>query len=164
MLASVIASSSPGLLDLTYGGDHSPSGVLDARMPAKTVQMILAMEPRVRASFPSNGQKTDCRYASSAWMRAFRAVGIAADVAGGDGVDEDAFTSDWKLVPPEARSGYREDDGQVHRHYWLLLTPDLLLFDPTAHQFDTRAGVSLERYIVDGEPIVSSPPSGRGRP
>jgi len=76
---------------------------------------------------------------------------------GGVGIDEEQSTSDWQLVPAEARSGYRESDGQIHRHFWLLIGPDHLLFDPTAHQFDNKGGVSLDQYTIDGRPVTETP-------
>lgn len=39
----------------------------------------------------------------------------------------------------------------MHRHYWLEIGLERLIVDPTAHQFDHRGGMSLDRYTVDGE-------------
>ena len=41
----------------------------------------------------------------------------------------------------------------MHRHYWLEIGADRLIFDPTAHQFDDRGGVQLDRYTAGGEPL-----------
>ena len=44
----------------------------------------------------------------------------------------------------------------MHRHYWLEVGPDRLIFDPTAHQFDDNGGVWLDRYTIDGMPLRPS--------
>ncbi len=78
---------------------------------------------------------------------------LAVWTNGGEGVDDDVVSSDYRIVPLDKRSGYRERDGQVHRHYWLEIGPERFLFDPTAHQFDDTGGVSLDRYTVNGEAL-----------
>lgn len=80
--------------------------------------------------------------------------GVPVRTIGGEGVDDDVFC-DYRLVPIELRSGYREADSQVHRHYWLVIGDGRRLLDPTAHQFDRRGGVSPDRYVVDGMPIIA---------
>lgn len=79
--------------------------------------------------------------------------GLAVRTFGGEGVDDDSPSSDFRIAPLDRRTGYREGDNVVHRHYWLEIGADRRIFDPTAHQFDDRAGVSLDRYTVDGEPL-----------
>lgn len=130
MAASISESASPGLLDFAYDGDHTPSGVLDEHMPSQIVRAILAAEPPVRGSFVSHAQRMDCRYSCAAWRGALLQDGVQVSGEGGVGIDEEQYTSDWQTVPVEARSGYREADGEVHRHFWLTLGPDRLLFDP----------------------------------
>jgi len=95
----------------------------------------------------------DCRHACFTWERALQARGLSAATNGGEGVDDDPLSSDYKIAPRDKRSGYREDDGVVHRHYWLEVGAERLIFDPTAHQFDVKGGVSLDRYTVRGEPL-----------
>lgn len=146
MAAAIVPSASPGLLDLWYDGDPSPSGCIDARMSGEILRIILALAQSVRGSFPDDAQKADCRYASAAWARSLSREGVEAQDEGGVGVDEEQVTSDWKLVPSEERSGYRRaNDDQIHLHFWLLLGPEHLLFDPTAHQFDDKGGVAIEQ-------------------
>lgn len=95
----------------------------------------------------------DCRHACSAWERALKSQGLAVRTFGGEGVDDDSPSSDFRIAPLDRRTGYREDDNVVHRHYWPEIGADRLIFDPTAHQFDDRGGVSLDRYTVNGEPL-----------
>lgn len=154
MAASIVLSASPGLLDVTYQGDQSLSGVLDARAAPQIRAAILAAEPEAREALDSIGRRMDCGYACAAWRRALTRHSVAAEEVGGLGVDDDELTSDYRIVPEESRSGYREGDGLVHRHFWLLVGPDRVLFDPTAHQFDTKGGVALERYVIAGHPIT----------
>jgi uncharacterized protein YodC (DUF2158 family) len=79
------------------------------------------------------------------------AAGGDFELCGGEGVDDEVFRG-YRLVPLDERSGYREDDGFVHRHWWLGYGPGRLIFDPTVHQFDDRGGVSLDRYVIQGKP------------
>ena len=142
----------PRLVDFTYPGEAKPDGVLAATMPPELMAIVAAVAGSVRNEL--DGRRRDCRYACAAWLRALACHGIACECCGGEGVDDDVFV-DYVLVPLNRRSGYLEADRLVHRHHWLLLGPDRRLFDPTAHQFDDRGGISLDNYIVDGQPVYS---------
>ena len=48
----------------------------------------------------------------------------------------------------------RIDDNGVVAHWWLIVGVDERIFDPTAHQFDLRGGISVFRYIVEDRPFV----------
>lgn len=99
-------------------------------------------------------QRMDCRYACAAWKRALRRREVDVEMQGGEGVDDPVFR-DYRLVPLDLRSGYREGDDRVHRHFWLGVGAERRVFDPTAHQFDDTGGVSLDRYTLDGEALSS---------
>ena len=141
------------LQHFSYPGEDEPAGVIEHGVSEDAVAVIDALAQAVRDSlYASPGQRQDCRYACAAWERALRARGIDVQLRGGEGVYDEVFVG-YRLVPLDRRSGYRESDDQVHRHYWLEIDADGLIFDPTAHQFDDRGGVSLDRYTVDGEPL-----------
>jgi hypothetical protein len=142
----------PALVDFTYPGGEAPSGVMDSAIPPNLRALIEAMGPSIDDGLGS--RRLDCRYACDAWRRAFARHGVACLLSGGEGVD-DEVTRGHRLVPLDRRSGYRESDGLIHRHYWLRIGADRHLFDPTAHQFDRNGGVALERYLVDGIPLAA---------
>lgn len=145
------------LQDFYYPSEDEPAGVLERGLSQDVVALIDKLAEAVRVSLDASpGQRRDCRYACAAWERALRAHGIDVQLRGGEGVDDEVFVG-YRLVPLDRRSGYRESDDQVHRQYWLETDADRLIFDPTAHQFDDRGGVSLDRYTVNGEPLW--PPS-----
>jgi hypothetical protein len=143
------------LLDFYYPGDNDPAGVIEGVAAAEFVETLSVLAPQVRHGLDViKDRGMDCRHASVAWERALRAHGLHARMVGGEGTDDDVFTSDYRLVALDRRSGYRRaDDDIVHRHYWLEVGPDRLIFDPTAHQFDDKGGVSLDRYTIEGTPL-----------
>ncbi len=146
------------LLDL----GEAASGCLEVYergLPTAVSRLLLAEAPRVREGLDALGAKRrwDCGYAVAAWKRELQGANVVFAEAGGVGVDEPAEDAFYRTIPLSRRSGYLEGDGQVHRHWWLLIGPGRHLFDPTAHQFDNRGGVSLDRYIVDGMPIRQVP-------
>lgn len=139
------------LLDFSYPGSRTPHGIIEAAMPAELLHDIAANAGAVEASLVGRGDlRFDCRHACHRWQLQLRRFGHLVRQEGGVGIDEDEFSSDFRLVPPALRSGYREGDGRVHRHFWLLVGVGCYLFDPTAHQFDKRGGLALDRYYVDG--------------
>jgi hypothetical protein len=139
------------LIDFTYPEETVPAGVIERGTNAATIAVIDEVAGQVRYSLDSRpGHVMDCRYACAAWARALRSRGIVVELDGGEGIDDEVFV-DYQLVPVDRRSGYREADGLVHRHYWLVLGKELRLFDPTAHQFDSRGGVSRERYTTGAD-------------
>jgi hypothetical protein len=144
------------LTDFTYPADERPAGVFERAMSDAVITTINGDAEIVGHSLATaRGQRQDCRY-SCAWERTLRSRGLDLELLGGEGVDGDDFTLDYQAVPLDRRSGYREGDGLVHRHYWLGIGPDRLIFDPTAHQFDDRAGC---RWIVTpsaGRPATAS--------
>lgn len=129
------------------------------------IQVIRDVAASIRDGLDATpGQRRNCLRACSDWTRALSERGIDVQVIGGEGVDDDVFTSDRRLVRLDERSGYREDDDQVHRHYWLGIGSERLIFDPTAHQFDDKGDVALDRYTIDSMPAISSrTPWQRGR-
>lgn len=144
-------ASQPTLLDFRYPASHLPHGVIEKGMPAAIVADITAAAPALEASLTGHGDlRFDCRHACHRWGIQLRGLGHLVRQEGGVGIDEDAFTSDYRLIAAELRSGYRESDGLIHRHFWLLLGANCHLFDPTAHQFDARGGFAADRYVVDG--------------
>jgi hypothetical protein len=141
------------LIDFTYPGEDQPAGVFERGLSQDLVAIVDALADSVRVGLDiSPGQRRDCMYTCAAWERALRACGTEVQLRGGVGVDDEAFVG-YRLVPLDRRSGYREADDEVHRHFWLEIGGDHLIFDPTAHQFDERGGVSLDRYTVNGEPL-----------
>ncbi|HVA84748.1 MAG TPA: hypothetical protein VNF73_00375 [Candidatus Saccharimonadales bacterium] len=150
----------PRLIDFVYPGDAAPCGVAEAGMPDELTATILDLAGTVRDdldTFP--GRRSDCRQACASWLRVLDTRGILAASVGGEGVDDDLFVG-YMLVPLDQRSGYRESDDRVHRHYWLALGENGWLFDPTAHQFDDKGGVAFARYVLDGLPIRPAPEVG----
>lgn len=142
------------LSDFTYPDRVSPVGVIDSSMPPEIVRVIAALAPAIGRALAGPPDRTlECGLACKFWMEGLQRVGVPARIIGGVGVDDDAFTSNYQLVPLDRRSGYQEGDGQVHRHFWLVIGDERLIFDPTAHQFDTKGGVSWDRYVVDGSPF-----------
>jgi hypothetical protein len=142
------------LTDFAYPGEDPPAGVTERGMPAEVLGSIAAIAGDVRRGLDAfSGRRMDCRHACSAWQSALRVAGHDVVTSGGEGVDDEVFTSNYRLVSRDRRSGYRQlDDDVVHRHYWLEVGADRLIFDPTAHQFDSKGGVRLDRYTIDGEP------------
>lgn len=141
----------PTLVDFGYPGSQAPHGVIEEGAPVKVLHDIAASAAAIEASLVGRGDlRFDCRHACHRWQLQLRRFGHLVRQEGGVGIDEDAFTSDYCLIAPALRSGYREGDGLVHRHFWLLVGVGCYLFDPTAHQFDAKGGLELDRYLVDG--------------
>ena len=140
------------LVDFFYPGDERPAGVVERAVGADVLATIEALAAPMNERFRAvPAQRGDCRYASAAWERALNGEGLDARFVGGEGIDADVHRG-YMLVPLDRRSGYLEVDGLVHRHFWLEIGPERHIFDPTAHQFDDRGGVSLQRYVTDGVP------------
>ena len=146
------------LRDFAYPGEMEPAGVIELSMSHEVVTIIEANADLVRLNldaFPA--RRKDCRHACGSWQRVLMLHRVAVKTAGGEGVDDGDYSSDYRFVPLDRRSGYRVAlDDLVHRHYWLEIGPERLIFDPTAHQFDEKGGVSLDRYTLDGKPVLVS--------
>jgi len=142
--------------DFAYPEEAEPTGVIERGMGEEFVAIVANVADEVRRNLEAfRGRRLDCRHACLAWERALRPEGFHVEVVGGEGVDGDVFSPDYRLVPLDQRSGYREGDDVVHRHYWLEIGTQRLIFDPTAHQFDDKGGVSRDRYVVDGLPAIA---------
>jgi hypothetical protein len=140
------------LVDFAYPDNEDHIGVIEREMPSLIVTAITEDATLVAASL--GGRRGDCLWACPAWQRVLGARGVRGETMGGVGVDDDAFDALYQLIPHESRSGYREDDGQIRQHWWLAVGAEALLFDPTGHQFDDKGGLSLDRYVIDGEPWI----------
>ena len=144
--------SDPRLVDVFYPDDERPAGVVERAVGVDIIGKIGALAAVMNERFRTvPAQRDDCRYASAAWERTLQGEGVDARFVGGEGIDEDVHRG-YMLVPLDRRTGYLEGDGLMHRHYWLEIGPERHIFDPTAHQFDDRGGVALERDIIDGVP------------
>lgn len=141
----------PRLADFTYPQEPTPAGVVEGAMPGELKEAIRGLAVAVRAELDAiPGRGLDCRHACSSWRRALTRNGVSVEGTGGEGEDDDVYDVAFRFVPLDERSGYRESDGRVHRHYWLAVGVEGWLFDPTAHKFDGSGGVSFDRYVVDG--------------
>lgn len=145
------------LRDFAYPGETAPAGVIERSMSHEVVGIIEANADRVRDNLDAfSGRRMGCRHACRSWERVLTLHRVAVETVGGEGVDDGDYSSDYRVVPLDRRSGYREAlDDLVHRHYWLEIGPERLIFDPTAHQFDEKGGVSLGRYTLDGQPVLA---------
>jgi hypothetical protein len=142
-------------VEFRYPDAVAPCGIIETGMPAPVCEAIHRFAGSVGGGLAAVGHRCHCLAAASEWLRVLeqtlRGTSIAVRLEGGPGVDEeDQFDPNYRTIPLDRRSGYREADGLVHRHFWLLIGPDQLVFDPTAHQFDAKGGVHLDRYVLDG--------------
>jgi hypothetical protein len=136
----------PAFEAFTYPGDDQPSGEIQLTVSPGTRALVNQLGSRVRAQIPV-GYHGDCVWETIEWSRQLQEH-VPVRRVGGNGIDDPQFGSDYATVPP---SGYREADGMVHRHWWLLLDEQEALFDPTVRrQFDDKVGFSPERYVLDG--------------
>jgi hypothetical protein len=136
-------------LEFAYPGEQ-PSGVIERGTPLEIVRIIGERAAEVSGSFRFPKMRGDCGYATSAWERTLRTAGVVACRSiGGAGQHEITVPA----TPLARVSGYRTDDDGVVRHFWLLVGPAEHLFDPTAHQFDNRGGISEDRYWLEGGPF-----------
>lgn len=130
-----------------YPGDERPAGEIQTSVSPTTRDLINQASSDVRAELISLGHDGDCIWEAIWWRRQLE-PDIIVERVGGDGIDDPLAGSDYRFVPP---SGYRESDGEVHRHWWLLLEEGRHVFDPTIHrQFDHKAGFAPDRYVLDG--------------
>lgn len=149
--------------DFTYPGEGLPEGVMERGLSKDAVSVIGEEAASIRRGLDVTGQRRDCRRACGDWIRALSKREIDVQLLGGEGIDGEVVTSDYRVVPPELASGYREDDDLVHRHYWLGIGAERLIFDPTAYQFDDKGGVSFDRYTIDGESLTTMRAKSWGR-
>jgi hypothetical protein len=137
----------PAFADFSYPSDDVPRGVTESGLDLDTVDVIQRLAPAVGAALgPRIG---DCLRASTAWWQALQARGFPSIMAGGFGQHIDTVPA---TVADTLRGYLTEDDGVV-THWWLMFGPQGLVFDPTAHQFDHRGGVSKKRYLINGVPL-----------
>ena len=148
-------------LDFYYPWDNGrPSGVYETGIGEDVVSEIESIaavwpEPDPRADrWPFVKDICDCKIAVR-WSELLRGRQI-------DCCYEGVMTDDPDEEPP---TGYRVKSGLVVVHYWVVIGDERRVFDPTASQFHTggicqlgrrldRGGISLDRYIVDGERLV----------
>lgn len=136
-----------------YSGDEQASGEIQLTVSPETRALIDRLSSQVRALIPV-GHHGDCIWETIEWCRQL-GEHIRVERVGGNGIDDPQFGSDYRRLPP---SGYREEDGEVHRHWWLLLDEQEQVFDPTVHrQFDSKGGFSPNRYVLDGVAQVRRP-------
>lgn len=106
------------LQDFFYPGEDEPAGVIERELSADVVAVIDAVAGDVRRSLDASpGRRMDCRHACSVWERALKSQGLAVRTFGGEGLDDDSPSSDFRIAPLDWRTGYREGDNVVHRHY-----------------------------------------------
>jgi hypothetical protein len=144
--------SDPRLIDFAYPGDEGPTGVFERGMPEEIVEAIAEHATFIAASLGPRAR--DCLWACPAWERRLKGRGVEVRTLGGVGIDDEVFDAAYRSIPLDRRSGYREDDGQIHQHWWLAVGTESLVFDPTGHQFDDKGGISLDGYVIDGEPWI----------
>lgn len=139
------------LMDFSYPGEDQPVGVVARTIDRDVLAVIDRLAPMVRQALDLVPERRwDCRYTCSAWRGQLDELGVEVREEGGVGEDDEAFTADRRFIPLDERSGYRESDGRIHRHWWLRVGSGHWLFDPTAHTFEDRGGVETARYVVDG--------------
>jgi hypothetical protein len=99
------------LPDFFYPGEDEPDGVVERELSADVIAVIDAVADDVRRSLDAfSGRRMDCRHACSAWERALKSQGLAIRAFGGEGVDDDSPSSDFRIAPLDRRTGYREGD------------------------------------------------------
>lgn len=130
-----------------YPDDPIAYGVIEGGLPLATLRAIDRVGARLRDGFTAYDRCCQCLNVAPRWERQLRAAGVSARYVGGDpGSPGPRYEHP---LPPELLCGYRTSHG-LALHFWLLLGDALALFDPTAHQFDAKGGVALDRYILDG--------------
>jgi hypothetical protein len=137
--------------DLAYPGQAQPHGVLETSIAPEVRSLIEELAPRVAQGLKTEDRNVlgDCGFATLSWASVLASAGVTVRRVGGFGEHE-------VTVPPtpvEQLGGYLTDDDGLVQHWWLMVDPDGSLFDPTAHQFDARGGIRLERYRVEGSPV-----------
>lgn len=148
----------PQFRALFYSGDTAPSGEIELTVSPATLALVDALCFGVRAALPA-GYRGDCVWETVEWYRQLEGF-VRVQRVGGVGIDDAQPGPDYRMVRP---SGYREDDGEVHQHWWLLLEDGEHVFDPTVHrQFDGRGGFSPDRYVLDGVARAKRPLSLKG--
>lgn len=134
--------------DLSYPGEHLPLGVLEGSIRLEVRDLIADLAVTVGSVLRSSDRNvlSDCGFATIAWASALAPTGLTVRRVGGFGEHE-------VTVPPtpvEQLGGYATDDDGLIQHWWLMIDPNGSVIDPTAHQFDHRGGIELERYRVEG--------------
>lgn len=138
--------------DFSYPSQVRPLGVIEHGL-AMSIGALLAANVAAVEGMLRNGDRDllgDCLYATANWARALTASGAAVRRVGGVGEHKET-------VPATRRDqlgGYMTDDDSLVEHWWLMVEPHGLIFDPTAHQFDKRGGVDVSRYQVGGRPVL----------
>jgi hypothetical protein len=129
-------------------------GVYERDMPARYVAAIEEIAARWSKTSSLveeerwHGRHRDCQIADD-WAAELRRLHVPAVRVGELGDDDTT----------RCRSGYQIKTGAIVCHFWVVIGPGSLIFDPTASQFHLggicqtgepvdKGGVSLDRYMV----------------
>ena len=135
-----------------YPGCDEPAGLIEHGIEPEAIAEISVVAESVKSSLDLRLNRwLDCMQAVAAWEQALASL-VGLEVAGGVGVDEPAYDPQHRLIAPESRDGFREGDGLIHRHWWLGLGPDRIIFDPSAIQFMGKGWTRRDRYVMNGQP------------
>ena len=148
--------------DFYYPWDkRRPTGVYEAGISEADVSKIEAIAAAWAEPDPRTDRRfflkniCDCAIAVPEWVELLRRNDVGCCCEG-------VMTDDPATEP---RTGYRINSDVVRVHYWVVIGDERLVFDPTASQFHrggvcqlgrrlARGGISLDRYIVNGERFV----------
>lgn len=147
------------LKDLVGADGRTGLEVIEIGMRRDLIAALGTLAPRVRRTIAISYARwpRDCWVACDRWAPLLKAEQIGFLCADGRGDGPDVFGPDRLTVPESERGGYLanvNDVCELKRHRWFLIGPGRCVFDPTAHQFDQQGGVSLDRYRLDGFPII----------
>jgi hypothetical protein len=144
--------STPRWYDFSYPSQPGPHGVFERGLTRSTraivAPYVAAVENVLKVG--DRDMLSDCLFATANWSRVLAAGGATVRVVGGVGQHLETVPA----TPSERQGGYLTDDDGLVQHWWLMLEPHGLIFDPTAHQFDGRGGVDIDRYRVEGTPVA----------
>ena len=87
------------LQDFLYPGEDEPVGVIERGMSDDVVAVIETVAGDVRRSLDGlPGRRMDCRHACSTWERALKSQGLGVRTFGGEGVDDDSPSFDFRIA------------------------------------------------------------------
>jgi len=141
-------------IEFAYPGRNRPYGVIEVGMPDDVVAYIRERAGTFCRGWSEDSLERQCWMLAPAWCSELsdHFGGMTISLRGGEGaVEPGGDAGDIRPDSPETRSGYLAGSGEIERHYWVTVGPDELIFDPTAHQWDARGGLGLERYRMDGK-------------
>ena len=140
--------SSPVWRDLAYPGQARPHGVLETSIADEVRSLIEELAPRVAQGLKTKDRDvlSDCGFATISWTGTLASAGLTIRRVGGFGEHRETLPP----TPREVQGGYLTSDDGLVEHWWLMVDPDGSIFDPTAHQFEGRGGIELDRYSVEG--------------